>query len=134
MTDDYVLTESNFLIFTAKQYDATNKFFSDNDYFEDLQKIKYVKRLLNKFVETGELRERLILNHIIVLNNVFGPFATSRMLFLKLKGYEEYLKPFLEMINILPDIVIVGHPKRTIITSQIKSNEVIVEALKKING
>lgn len=134
MADDYILTEANFLIFTAKQYDITNKFFSDSDFFEDLQKIKYVKRLLNKFVETGELRERLILNHIIVLNNVFGPFATPRMLFLKLKGYEEHLKPFLETINILPDVVIVGTPKRTIITATIQSNKTIVESLKKING
>lgn len=130
---DYLyLTEANYMVFAAKHYDLNNKFTSDSEFIEDLQKIKYVKRLLNKYKETGELRERLILNHIIVLNNVFGPFCTSRILFLKLRGYEECLKPFLEHINILPDIITVGIPKRVYKLSDIQSDSTITEALKKI--
>ena len=55
------------------------------EYLEDLNKIKYIKRLINKYVEKGELRERLILNHIIFLSNVFGVEATVNMLKFKIE-------------------------------------------------
>ena len=66
------------------------------------KKLNYIKKLLNKYKTTGDLKERLILNHIIVLYNCFGPFATE-MLFLKLPEYEECLKPFLLYLNFLPE-------------------------------
>ena len=70
---------------------------------EDLERIKYIKRLLNKFEKKDSLKERLILNHIIILNNVFGPEACSRILFFKLEPeYHSCLKSFLHYLQILP--------------------------------
>jgi len=81
----------------------------------------------------GDLKERLILNHIIVLNNVFGPEATTKMLFLKCKGLEEYLKPFLLFLGILPEkIENLGIENRTIYTEDINMNTYILEELRKI--
>lgn len=70
---------------------------------EDLERIKYIKRLLNKFEKKDSLKERLILNHIIILNNVFGAEACARILFFKLEPeYHSCLKSFLQYLQILP--------------------------------
>ena len=90
------LTEKNVLLYAAKHY--YNPQFSDIDeFYEDLKRFKYIKRLINKYFESEELSERLILNHLIVLFNVFGPQATLDILGLKFdkKKYWEVLKPFL---------------------------------------
>ena len=67
-----VLNEDNFLLYAAKHYDNP-QCSSTEEFYDDLKKFKYIKRLFNKYAETGELKERLILNHIIVLTNVFSP-------------------------------------------------------------
>jgi hypothetical protein len=73
------------------------------EFMEDLERIKYIKRLLNKFEKKDSLKERLILNHIIILNNVFGAEACSRILFFKLEPeYHSCLKSFLKYLQILP--------------------------------
>ena len=73
------------------------------EFYEDMQKIKYIKRLIIRFKRGGELKERLILNHIITLQNVFGAEACSRMLFYKLnKELHSILKSFLEYLDYLP--------------------------------
>ena len=70
---------------------------------EDLERIKYIKRLLNKFEKKDLLKERLVLNHIIILNNVFGAEACARILFFKLEPeYHSCLKSFLKYLQILP--------------------------------
>jgi hypothetical protein len=99
-----VLDESNFLLYAAKFYDNP-QCYDTSEFYEDLKRFKYVKRLLNRYVKRGDLKERLILNHVIALNNVFGPTATVRMMFLKLEGMEHLVKPFLVFLSILPDIV-----------------------------
>lgn len=125
------LDESNFLLFAAKYYDVSC--LDDTEFFEDLNKIKYIKRLFKKYVETGELKERLVLNHIIVLNNVFGPYATSRLLFLKLEGFEHMLKPFLDFVGILPNAIpSIGYNGRRIDMLEIESDPVIIEKLLRI--
>lgn len=98
------LDESNFLLYAAKYYDNP-QCYDTSEFYEDLKRFKYVKRLLNRYVKRGDLKERLILNHVIALNNVFGPIATVRMMFLKLEGMEHLVKPFLVFLSILPDIV-----------------------------
>jgi DNA-binding transcriptional MerR regulator len=128
-SNENILTEANFLLFCSKHYCLNNRFFNDSEFQEDIARIKYIKRLLNKYIETGEIRERLILNHITVLNNVFGPFCTTRMLFLKLKGYETLLKPFCEFLSILPDVIVIGIPRRMIVTRDIESNKDIERIL-----
>ncbi len=90
------LTEKNVLLYAAKHY--YNPSFSDIDeFYEDLKRFKYIKRLINKYFESEELSERLILNHLIVLFNVFGIQATLDILELKFekKKYWKVLKPFL---------------------------------------
>jgi hypothetical protein len=77
-----------------------------SEFEEDLKRIKYVKRLIRRYRITGELKERLILNHIIVLANVFGTEAAVRMLFFKFDE-EDYdiLKTFLVFLNYMPKTV-----------------------------
>ena len=86
-----------FLLYAAKYYDNPQCHDAE-EFYDDLKRFKYLKRLFGKYKETGELRERLILNHIIILYNVFG-MATSRMLFVKLYQYSDILKPFLVLLG-----------------------------------
>jgi len=96
------LTDDNFLIYAAKHYD-TSYCCSTDEFLQDLKRLKYIKKLLTRYNEDGELKEQLILNHIIVLNNVFGAEHACRILYLKLKKYFEQIIPFLVLLNILPD-------------------------------
>ena len=97
------LTEENFIMYAMKMYD--NPQCKDMDeFYEDLDRIKYVKRLLHKYINRGVLRERLILNHIIVLTNLFTPLGTAKMLFFKLdEEMHPALKTFLVYLNSLQD-------------------------------
>lgn len=74
-----------------------------DEFHEDLNRVKYVKRLFRKYEKNGILRERLILNHLIILGNVFGPVASSRIMFYKTEPeLHSYLKTFLVYLNYLP--------------------------------
>lgn len=75
---------------------------SIEEFEEDLRKFLYLKKLFSRYKNNGELRERLILNHIIVLYNIFGDAATE-MLFFRLKEYESELSTFLVYLNRMPD-------------------------------
>ena len=122
---------SNFLLYAAKHYDNP-QCFDTLEFYEDLKRFTYIKRLLNRYVEDGDLKERLILNHIVVLFNLFGVYPSIRMLFLKCEGLESYLAPFLISLNNLPDkIENIGITNSTIITSDIKLDKNIVDALRK---
>jgi len=91
-----------------------------------LKKFNYIKRLLNQYVETGEIKERLILNHIIVLYNLFGAEPTARMLFLKIKNRHEQLKPFLELLGIMPEAIRnIGVKNETFYSKDIESDQYI---------
>lgn len=89
------LTDQNLFLYAAKHYN--NPTFSDiDDFYEDLKRFKYIKRLLNRYIEHGELAERLILNHLIVVFNVFGVEATLNILVFKLdQAHWPVVKPFL---------------------------------------
>lgn len=105
MFDD--LTESNFQLFAMKYY--ANPHCTDMlEFHEDLKRIRYVKRLFRKYKETGELKERLILNHMMVLYNTFDGRAMTRMLILKLQEYLDCLKPFLILLSYWEDPVKMG--------------------------
>lgn len=125
------IDETNFLLYAAKHYDNP-QCFDTLEFYEDMSRFKYIKRLFNRYEETGELKERLILNHLIILYNVFGP-ATTRMLFFKLNGHLHLLKPFIILLGFMPDKVYgVGVENKTIITSDIPMDEKIVKLLRKI--
>jgi hypothetical protein len=89
------LNEDNLILYAAKHY--YNPTFSDiEEFYEDLKRFKYIKRLVNRYLETGELAERLILNHIIVVQNSFGTEAILNILNLKLENkHWPVIKPFL---------------------------------------
>ena len=89
------LTEENLFLYAAKHY--YNPQFSDiEEFHEDLKRFKYIKRLANRYLETGELAERLMLNHLIVVFNVFGVEAGLNILELKLEEkHWPIVKPFL---------------------------------------
>ena len=95
------LTENNFLIYCAKVYDNPTMHSSD-EFIEDLNRLKYIKKLLTRYIETGELKERLILNHVITLHNCFGSHL-SKIMFLKMENQFYLVKPFLVLINALPN-------------------------------
>jgi hypothetical protein len=94
------LTEANFVLFCAKRYNNP-QCRSTDEFMEDLERVKHVKKLLTRYREYGELRERLLLNHFIVITNLFGTDST-KILYLKLKPYFSYVKPFLSLLNVLP--------------------------------
>ena len=102
MLDD--LNDDNFLIFAMKCYDKPTVIMSEFE--EDLKRIKYIKRLIKRYKTTGELKERLILNHLIILSNVFGTKNAVRMLFYKIDK-EDYniLKTFLIFLDYMPSVI-----------------------------
>jgi hypothetical protein len=121
------LDDDNFVLYAAKHYDYA-QCHDTEEFLDDLKRFKYIKRLFGKYEESGELRERLILNHIIILYNVFGNEAT-RLLFVKLKGHYHYLKPFLVLLNRMPDTVDLGY---TIYSSDIVMDKHIIDVLRNI--
>lgn len=98
------INNENFLIYAMKSYNSPNCIISEFE--SDLKRIKYIKRLIKKYRTSGDLKEHLLLNHIIVLSNVFGAEHSVRILFFKLSE-EDYpiLKTFLLFINHLPKVV-----------------------------
>ena len=98
----YNLTEENFTLFAMKHYDNPHC-RGVNEFNDDLKKFKYLKRLFRKYRAGGGLKERLILNHIIVIYNLFGVDAATNMLFFKIdKKYWPQLKSFLMYLNVMP--------------------------------
>jgi hypothetical protein len=128
MFDD--LNDDNFLLYAAKAYEKPNAVMSEFE--EDLNRILYLKRLLTKFYSSKVLKDRLIMNHIIVLYNVFGIETTTRMLFYKLDNRDlEVVKPFLIFLNLLPDVVY-GINGKNIMTDEIKLDQEAVKCLRSI--
>ena len=102
------------------------------EFLDDLKIIKYIKRLINKYVDKDELKERLILNHIIVLGNLFGVEPTTKMLFYKLEEkFWPQVKTFLVFLNYMPLKIIVS-PGIEILDKDIPIDETILEDLKRI--
>lgn len=98
------LNEKNFLLFAMKNYSNVGGGGQD-EFYEDVSRIRYVKRLLGRYEKKKVLKERLILNHIIVLGNIFGPVPASRILFFRIeKELHSYLKTFLLFLNYIPEL------------------------------
>lgn len=132
MFDYEQIDETNWLLYAAKKYDNP-QCYDIMEFEEDIKRFKYIKRLLNKYIEGGELKERLILNHIISLNNVFGAPASIKMLFFRLEGYEKYIVPFLKILGILPERVYgIGMNNITVYCEDIVDDRHITNVLKDI--
>ena len=116
------LTEENLFLYAAKHY--YNPKFSDiEEFYEDLKRFKYIKRLINRYLEHDELGERLILNHLIVIFNSFGVEASLNMLELKLDDkHWPVIKPFLIFLKYIENNQYLG----------IAMDPEVVERLRKI--
>lgn len=124
------LNEDNFMMYAMKCYAAPNCIMSE---FEgDIKRTKYLKRLFRRYKVTKTLKERLIINHIILLNNVFGPDVTARILFYRIDERDfDILKTFLLYLNILPEVVR-GIKGKSIHTTEIPVDMNIAEILREI--
>ena len=90
-------------MFAMKHYDNPQA-DGEEEFQEDIKRYKYLKRLLKKYHETGVLKERLILNHIIVLTNVFGVEASATLLLYKIESkYHSVIKTFMVFLNMIPE-------------------------------
>ncbi len=97
------ITNENIMMFAIKHYDNP-QCEGEREFYDDMKRFKYIKRLLRKHKDTGVLKERLLLNHIIVLNNLFGAEACVTLLLFKIQGeYWETLKSFLLFLNMIRD-------------------------------
>ena len=95
------ITSENITMFAIKHYDNPHC-ENEKEFYDDMKRFKYIKRLLRKYKETSILKERLILNHIIILRNLFGPEACVTLLLFKIQ--QEYfgtLKSFLLYLNMI---------------------------------
>jgi hypothetical protein len=121
------LNEDNFLLFAIKNYENPQA-VTKEDFDKDLNHFKYIKRLLKKYKNTGELKVPLLLNHFIVLYNIFGE-ATTPMLFYKMeKDLWQITKTFIMFLGKLPE-----YPKSDIHDVQVDIN-CLSELYKIYNG
>ena len=127
------LTEENFLMFAMREYN--NMQCTDiEEFYDDLKKIKYIKRLFNIYKNDGQLKERLILNHLITWYNVFPIQSGTRILFYKIEEhFWPMLKTFLIFLDRMPDKIdsIRGEIIRT---SDIKLDDGIITRLRSIKA
>ena len=124
------LTDDNVMLYAAKAYEKPSAIMSEFE--EDYSRILYLKRLLTKYHTTGVLKDRLIINHIVLLYNVFGIEAATRLLFVKLEQKDyEVIKPFLIFLNFLPKVV-KGINGRDINTDEIKLDQRAIECLRNL--
>jgi hypothetical protein len=128
MFDD--LSDDNFVMYAVKCYASPNCLMSE---FEgDIKRTKYLKRLFRRYKVTKILKERLILNHLILLNNVFGPEPTARILFYRVDVRDyDILKTFLIYLNLMPDII-KGIKGKNINSSDIQINMHIADILRRL--
>lgn len=124
------LDEDNFLMYAMKAYNSPHCIMSE---FEgDLKRTKYLKRLFRRYKITKVLKERLILNHLILLYNVFGVEAATRILFFRVDEIDyDILKTFLIYLNYMPEKV-KGIKGKNIHSSDILIDMNVAEVLRKI--
>ena len=109
-------------MFAIKHYDNP-QCEGEKEFYDDMKKFKYIKRLLRKYNDNGILKERLLLNHIIVLNNLFGPEACVTLLLFKTqREYWDTLKSFLLYLNIIREDEL----------KEVQENKEVLEVLRKL--
>ena len=125
------LTDKNIDLYMMKMY--SNPQCADLDeYYDDVKTFKYIKRLLNRYESTGELKERLILNHLNLICNVFTPPVAARLLFFKIEQpFWSTLKTFLVFLSAMPDRIPMVRGK-DILSSDISINFDVANKLREI--
>ena len=122
-----MLTEDNFIQYAMKWYDNT-QFHSISEFENDLNRSMSIQKLFYRYVKYGELKERLILNHIIIMYNVFGIHATDILFFKIDECYRQLLITFLVYLNYMPDTI----PEYDIIASNYMPDPYITDILRSI--
>ena len=124
------LTNDNMMMYAIKAYDKPNCIMSE--FSEDMKRFNYLKRLFRRYRKHNELRERLVLNHLVVLNNVFGPEVLSRLLFFEMAELDySQLKTYLLFLSCMPDVVR-GIKGNDILSSDIEVDMQIANVLRTI--
>ena len=122
------LTNDNILLYAAKAYDKPNCIMSE--FKEDMKRFNYLKRLFKRYRKVGELREQLVLNHLVVICNVFSPEVATRILFFKMsKDDFPALKTYLLFLSCMPEKVR-GIKGQDIISSEISVDMTIADILR----
>jgi hypothetical protein len=125
------LTNENILLYAMKHYNNPAA-QGIHEFAEDFDRIKYVKRLFKRYQLKTVLKERLILNHIIIVYNVFGPDAATRIFFFRLEpDLWPILKTFLVFLNFMPDRIY-GIDGKDIVSSDITLDLQLIEKLRNI--
>lgn len=125
------LTEANFMMFAMKAYQNPHCLDID-EFHDDLKKTKYIKRLFNRYQSSGELKERLIINHIMVLYNMFGLDAATKILFYKIdEQFWPELKTFLVYLNYMPERIN-GVKEEVILSVNIPIDRNIAQVLREL--
>ena len=124
------LNNDNVTIYAVKAYDRPNCVMSE--FKDDMKRFNYLKRLFKRYRKVNELRERLVLNHIVVLCNVFGPEVATRLLFYKMaKDDFPALKTYLLFLSVMPERI-KGIKGTDIISSEIPIDFKVAEVLRDI--
>ena len=127
------LNEKNFLLYAMQHYD-NSQCVEVEEFNDDLRKIKYIKRLFNQYFLGGELKERLLLNHIIVFFNVFQTKAATRILFFKLdEKFWPVLKTFLFYLKFMPEDKIESINGKEITVTDILMDQGVIDSLRKFD-
>ena len=124
------LTNDNVVMYAIKAYDKPNCIMSE--FTDDMKRFNYLKRLFQRYRKYDELREQLVLNHLVVIYNVFGPEAATRLLFFQI-AKEDYsaLKTYLLFLSCMPERVR-GIKGQDIISSEISVDMTIAQTLRNI--
>lgn len=124
------LTSDNMMMYAIKAYDKPNCILSE--FSEDMKRFNYLKRLFRRYRKHNEMRERLVLNHLVVLNNVFGAEVLTRLLFFDMSESDyPQLKTYLLFLSCMPDVVR-GINGKDIISSDIEVDLQIANVLRTI--
>jgi hypothetical protein len=124
------LTSENIMLYAMKIYDKPNCIMSE--FKEDMKRFNYLKRLFRRYRKIGEVKERLVLNHLVVLYNVFGAEALTRMLFFKMsKDDQSIVKTYLIFLSCMPEVV-KGIKGNDLLSSDIPVDLKIAEVLREI--
>ena len=116
------ITTNNFVMYAIKHYDNP-QCEGEKEFHDDMKRFKYIKRLFKKYSLGGQLKERLLLNHIIILRNLFGTEACVTLLLFKTQNeYLSVLKSFLIFLNMIREDEL----------TDIESDSYVLEALRKI--
>jgi len=124
------LTNDNIMLYAMKVYDRPNCILSE--FKDDMKRFNYLKRLFRRYRKYGEMRERLVLNHLVVLYNVFGAETMTRLLFFKMSKEDfSILKTYLIFLSCMPEVVI-GIKGQNLISSDIPLDDKIINTLRSL--